>query len=162
MHLAGHDETAQLVERTSDMDKVNANRSGHFTITVAERYFRTVFSAALLSAILLGAAKSPALIFTFSLLGIYLMETVLMGRDPVYALTKRMRLGDHLQVWLKTLATGALLPVVMVGDLVSSLTVFFLSSLGGLFVTAAIIGRDAIEALATLLRRPPNSEPLGA
>lgn len=144
------------------MHTPNANRSSHVNITVIERYFRALFGAAALAAVLAGATLNPALIFSLSLLGIYLMQTVLLARDPVYALTGHLRLGDHLQVWLQTLATGALLPLVMVGDLISSLAVFLLSSAGGLFATAAITGKDTAAAIMGLLRRPLQSNPLSA
>lgn len=144
------------------MSTAIADGPGYINVSRAERYFRTLVSAALLSAVLLGRPANPVLIFAFSLSAVYLMQTVLIAHDPVYALTRRWHLADRLQLWLETVATGALLPLVTFGDLVSSLTVFVLSSLGGLSATAAIMGKDAFHGLQAMGRRPLPPDVLSA
>lgn len=118
-----------------------------FGITTVERGLRALCSGVLLGSVLLPPADGPTLSFALSTVAIYLLHTALLGLDPVYALARHLRIADRLQVWLHTVAAGALLPLVVIGDVVSALTVFFLSSLGGFFATAAIVGRDAVAAL---------------
>ena len=121
-------------------------------ITAAERGLRTLAGAALMFAVVAGAAPSPAMIFILCTLGLYMMHTALSGTDPVYALAGRLRVADRLQVWHHTLATAALSPVVIAGDLISAFTVFLLSALGGFLATAAIVGRDVAAALGITKR----------
>lgn len=135
---------------------------GAINITTPERVIRTVAGAGALIAVVTGGAGTPLLIFLLSILGPYLIQTGAQGKDPVYALAKHLRVADRLQVWQHTLTTGMFLPILIAGDLVSSLIVFCLSAIGGFIATTAIVGRDVMEALAMWPTHRKEDAPMGA
>jgi len=57
-------------------------------VTNAERLLRTIFGTALLTAISAGAVAFPVVIFTLSMLAVYLVMTAIIGSDPVYVAMK--------------------------------------------------------------------------
>jgi uncharacterized membrane protein len=123
---------------------------GSINITATERTVRTACGTGALVAIVSGTVDTPLLIFVLCLAGAYLIQTGTSGTDPVYALARYMH-TNRLQVWQHTLTSGAMLPILITGDLVSSFIVFCLSAVGGFFVTTAIVGKDAIDAAAAWL-----------
>ena len=120
-------------------------------ITTPERVFRTAAGAGALIAVVAGAVATPPFIFLLSILGPYLIQTGAHGQDPVYALAKRLRVADRIQVWQHTLTTAMFLPIVIAGDLISSFIVFCLSMLGGFLATTAMVGRDVLAPLEAWL-----------
>lgn len=135
---------------------------GACNITTVERIIRATAGTAALMAVLSGTADTPAQIFVLSILGPYLIQTGVHGKDPVYALANYMHVADRIQVWQHTLTTGMFLPILIAGDLISSFIVFCLSAIGGFIATTTMVGRDVVESLTSWPTHRKRGVPQGA
>ena len=77
-----------------NMQKINeVNNPKIGAIGMVEKIVRTVIGSSGLLAIVVGVATNPLQYFILSVLGIYLIHTVIMGLDPFYAAAHYLRVA---------------------------------------------------------------------
>lgn len=106
-----------------------------------ECWIRAAAGAAALGAVLAGMVNRPDLVFGLSLLGVYLMHTVVMRRDLLYYIAVCLHMPDRVQLWEYLAASAVLIVIIKGGHVHGALTALMFASYAAFLAVANLINR---------------------